>query len=378
MKCGLFSTGYIENKECVFKTKDGREVAVLKNARILRNAQGEIIGGIENITDISSLKKIKEEITDLQFRLKKVYSFENIVGKNPKMINLYELIIKAANSNASILIQGESGTGKELIANAIHYKSSRKDQPLIKVNCSALSETILESELFGHVKGAFTGATRDHAGRFEAAHGGTIFLDEIGDISPLIQVKLLRVLQEKEFERVGDNKPIKVDVRIISATNKDLKQLVDEGKFREDLYYRLKVFPILAPPLRERKDDIPLLVDHFIKKLNQENNKKISHCSPEAMKALLKYSWPGNIRELENALEYAFVVTDGPEIKVEDLPVEIIKSEEKTPAPSSSPEEQLKSILQEHNWNRTKAAKHLGISRVSLWKRMRKYGLLQN
>ena len=395
MKCGLFSLGYIENKECTFQAKDGREVIILKNARILKNKPGEVIGGIENITDITSLKKIKEEITDLQSRLKKIYSFENIVGKNHKMLNLYDLIKKAANSNASVLIQGESGTGKELIANAIHYLSSRKDYPLVKVNCSVLSETILESELFGHVKGAFTGAIKDHAGRFEAANGGSIFLDEIGDISPLIQMKLLRVLQEKEFERVGDNKPIKIDVRIISATNKDLMQLVDQGKFRDDLYYRLKVFPIHVPPLRERKDDIPLLVDHFIKKFNQENNKQAYGCSPEVMRTILNYSWPGNIRELENALEYAFVVTDAPEIKLEDLPIEVIQPKDQNHPPTISserdvlpkdqsssstlsPKDHLRVVLEKHNWNRTKTAQALGISRVSLWKRMKKFGITKN
>jgi transcriptional regulator with GAF, ATPase, and Fis domain len=311
------------------------------------------------------------------------------------MLNLYDLIVKAANSNASILIQGQSGTGKELIANAIHYRSSRKDSPLIKVNCSVLSETILESELFGHVKGSFTGAVKDHVGRFEAADRGTIFLDEIGDISPLIQLKLLRVLQEKEFERVGDNKPVKIDVRIISATNKDLKQLVDQGKFREDLYYRLKVFPIHVPPLRERKDDIPLLVDHFIKRFNEENNKQVRSCSPEAMKAILNHSWPGNIRELENALEYAFVVTDGWEIRLEDLPTEVTHPIDQKPSPVISPgadfqpknryysstplpEEHLKAVLEENNWNRNKTAQALGISRVSLWKRMKKYGITKN
>jgi PAS domain S-box-containing protein len=378
MKCGLFSLGSIENRECTFRTKDGRETVILKNARVLKNRQGEIIGGIENITDITSLKKIKEEITDLQSRLKKIYSFENIVGKNHKMLNLYDLIKKAANSNASILIQGESGTGKELIANAIHYLSSRKNYPLIKVSCSALSETILESELFGHVKGAFTGAIKDHAGRFEAAKDGTLFLDEIGDISPLIQIKLLRVLQEKEFERVGDNKPIKADVRIISATNKDLKQLVDQGKFRDDLYYRLKVFPIQVLPLRERKDDIPLLVDHFIKKFNQQNSKQLHGCSPEAMKTILNHSWPGNIRELENALEYAFVVTDVLEIRLEDLPTELIQAKDQHHSPTISPETHLKAVLEENHWNRIKTAQALGISRVSLWKRMKKYRIMKD
>jgi DNA-binding NtrC family response regulator len=260
------------------------------------------------------------EKTELEHKIKAKFNFSSIVGRSKAISNVINIVSSVASKNVSILILGETGTGKELVASAIHYNSPRSSKPLIKVNCAALSEGILESELFGHERGAFTGAIATRVGRFELADGGTIFLDEICDVSPNIQIKLLRVLQEKEFERVGGNKTKKVDVRIIAATNKDLKKLIHEGTFREDLYYRLNVVNIEIPALRERAEDIPLLVSYFISKLNNEKGYEIRGISKEAMQILLNYTWPGNIRELENALESAMALAQGDTIEAKYLP----------------------------------------------------------
>jgi DNA-binding NtrC family response regulator len=252
---------------------------------------------------------INENLT-LKQQLKTRYKFDNIVGQSSAMQEVFRLVERVANSRASVLIRGESGTGKELIARAIHYNSSRAQKPFVPVACVALSEQLLESELFGHEKGAFTGAISQKPGRFEMAHMGTLFLDEIGDIPGQVQMKLLRVIQEREFERVGGLKTIKVDVRLITATNQDLEKAVKEGKFREDLYYRLQVVQIYLPPLRDRMEDVPLLVEHFIEKYSKENGKSIKYASPEALEAMMKYKWPGNVRELENAVERAVVLAE--------------------------------------------------------------------
>jgi len=250
------------------------------------------------------------ENRDLRQQLKRTYRFDNIVGQSSKMQEVYKLVERVADSRASVLIRGESGTGKELIARALHYNSRRAQGPFVPVACIALSEQLLESELFGHEKGAFTGAVAQKPGRFEMAHGGTLFLDEIGDIPANVQMKLLRVLQEREFERVGGLKTIKVDVRLVTATNQELEKAVKEGRFREDLYYRLQVVQIFLPPLREKKEDIPALVEHFIEKYSAENGKRIKYASPEALELMLRYNWPGNVRELENAIERAIVLAD--------------------------------------------------------------------
>lgn len=254
--------------------------------------------------------RLKEENQQLRQQLRTVYDYQNIVGRSPSMQEVYRLIQRVSPSRATVLLRGESGTGKELVAKAIHYSSDRADGPFIPVSCAALPDTLLESELFGHEKNAFTGALTQRIGRFELAHGGTLFLDEIAEISPATQVKLLRVLQERKFERLGGTKTIEVDVRVIAATNKDLQQMVKDRKFREDLYYRLQVIEIYLPPLRERKDDIPLLVEHFIQKYSTLNNKQIKAVNPEAMQMLMAYHWPGNVRELENAIEHAVVLAD--------------------------------------------------------------------
>jgi transcriptional regulator with PAS, ATPase and Fis domain len=294
------------------------------------------------------------------------------------MQQIIEVIKVVAKSNATLLITGESGTGKELVARAIHTQSYRKDKPFIAVSCGALPESLLESELFGHEKGAFTGAHAQRRGKFEAAHGGTLFLDEIGEMSANIQAHLLRVLEEKELTRVGGNDLIKVDVRIISATNKDMKKAIANGSFREDLYYRLNVVTIELPPLRERKDDILLLADYFLKRFASENKKDITGFSPEATECLLKCSWPGNVRELENAIERAVILTQSPRIEAADLPEEkLVLTYPVSPGRSLRDVEQkcIANVLNETNGNCTQAARILGISRVTLYNKIREYGL---
>jgi len=310
-------------------------------------------------------------------RLKKASSFDDIIGRTKKMQEIYELIKIVSQNNSTVLVKGESGTGKELVAQAIHKNSPRCNFSLIEVTCSVLSEHLLESELFGHVKGAFTGAIKDRPGRFEQAQGGTIFLDEIGDINLNAQIKLLRVLQEREIVRVGGERRIKVDVRIIAATNKDLDKEVAEGRFREDLYYRLNVVPIIVPPLRERKRDIPLLVEHFIKMINNKIGKQISSISQKAMNILIEQYWPGNIRQLENAVEYAMIRCQSSEIKVRDLSPDIhhLKGEQTSVQDVMATAEKtaIINMLKSCQWDMTQAAKKMNIGRTTLWRKMKKY-----
>lgn len=387
--CGVIKHGRTEAKECFIRHKKGYDVPVIKNARLARDDNDQIIGIVETITDLTELKKVRQTAEEAQRKLKETYSLGSIIGKSAAMQNVFDAVRAASNSRANILIQGESGTGKELVAGAIHYLSHSADKPMVTVNCSALSETLLESELFGHVKGAFTGAHRDRKGRFEEAHGGTIFLDEIGELTPYMQVKLLRVLQEREIERVGDSKKIKIDIRIITATHKDLFALTREGMFREDLFYRLKVFPIRVPPLRERRDDIPLLVKHFIEKGNQREGKSVKRADSDAMKRIIEHPWIGNVRELENAIEHAFVLCDSDAISTKDLPVEIREPhimERYAAAPSPVPvqrqkltREELVQLLDECEWNKAEVARRIGKSRTAVWKYMKKWNIpLQN
>jgi PAS domain S-box-containing protein len=380
--CGLFEKGRVVRRRCRLKRKDSRPLYVLKNAVVLRDAEGRVIGGVETLTDLTDLVAKERRIAELQEVLRAGESFHGIVGKSPSMQAVYELIENAARSEAPIIIYGESGTGKELVANAIHRLGPRSKGPLVKVSCAALNESLLESELFGHVKGAFTGADRDRRGRFEAAHKGDLFLDEIGDIPLKTQVKLLRVLQEKEIERVGDNTPIRVDVRILAATHRDLERMIQEGSFREDLFYRLNVIPIHLPPLRERTEDIPLLVDHFVTRLRARTEKAIHGLTEPALEALMAYSWPGNIRELINVLEYAFVVCQEDLIDVAHLPPRICEGRMRGPASPPLPHsgeslEKLRLIeaLKKTGGRRGEAARLLGISRVTLWKWLKKHGL---
>lgn len=389
--CGVIQHGRTEAKECSIRHKDGHDIAVIKNARLAHDEKGRILGIVETITDLTELKKITKLAEETERKLKKVYQLGNIIGKSPVMQKVFDAIRAAANSRATVLIQGESGTGKEMVAGAIHYNGSDATGPLITVNCSALSETLLESELFGHVKGAFTGAHKDRKGRFEEADGGTIFLDEIGELTPYMQIKLLRVLQEREIERVGDSKKIKIDIRIIAATHQNLYELTRQGKFREDLFYRLKVFPIMVPPLRDRREDIPLLIRHFIKKGNQRDHKSIESIDRQGMERLMEHPWPGNIRELENAVEHAFVLCRSNQITLDDLPLEIrerhsfakpnhpIANSSFNPELSqTSPEikltkEFLLTLLEESNWNKAEVGRRIQKSRTSVWKYMKKW-----
>ena len=330
------------------------------------------------INKVVEHQRLLEENIFLHQKLEERYRFENIIAKSPKMQQVIEVIKVVAKSNATVLITGESGTGKELVARAIHSQSYRKDKPFVAVSCAALPETLLESELFGHERGAFTGAHAQRKGKFEIANKGTIFLDEIGEMSANIQVHLLRVLEEKEFTRVGGNELVKVDVRVISATNKDMKKAIADGRFREDLYYRLNVVTIELPPLRERKEDILLLAQHFLKKFAVENQKEIIGFSPEATEFLLKYEWPGNVRELENAIERAVILAQNSYIEVADLPQEsltLVHSAQPGKSLEEIEKNHILNVLNEAGGNYTKAARILGISRVTLYNKIRTYRL---
>jgi transcriptional regulator with GAF, ATPase, and Fis domain len=296
---------------------------------------------------------------------------------------VFAIIEKAAWSDAPIIIFGESGTGKELVARAIHERGKRKDGPYMQLNCAALNEALLESELFGHVKGSFTGAFRDRAGRFEAADGGDLFLDEIGDIPLSIQIKLLRVLETRQFERVGENRPIETDVRIITATNRNLLELIDQKRFREDLYFRINVIPIHLPPVRQRKDDIPLLVNTFISRLALRTGKNIRGLTRKALNCFMEYPWPGNVREMKSALEYAFTVVDREAIDIDHLPPQMLTQSSPVAAVAApglannqnSQRQALIDALQATGGNQSQAARLLGVNRVTVWNRMRKYGI---
>jgi len=362
--------------------KDGSYVHILKNAAILRDEAGQVLGAVETLTDISEIARRDEQIQQLSKLVDTIGDFQGMVGKSPVMQQVFDLTRKAAQSEAPVIIYGESGTGKELVAHAIHALGWRREGPFIPCNCAALNEALLESELFGHVKGAFTGAYTHRQGRFEAANRGDIFLDEVGDIPPAIQVKLLRVLETKQFERVGDHRSISVDVRIITATHRDLETLVSEGVFREDLFFRINVIPIHLPPLRERLDDIPLLVEHFIRHLRRRSGKEISGLTREAMKIFQDYPWPGNVRELKGALEYAFVVAEDGLITPEHLPPQLVSPElsrqhlPETGAIRNADERMalVKALRQSHG-NQSQAAALLGVSRVTVWHRMKKHGI---
>jgi two-component system NtrC family response regulator len=335
------------------------------------------------------LKLLKSENESLRQKLAERHRFTNIVSASPLMEEVLNIAARSASSRTSVLIEGESGTGKELIVRAIHYASPRKDKPLVVVNCAAISENLIESELFGHEKGAFTGALQTRLGRLEEADGGTLFLDEVGDIPLSAQVKLLRFLQFGEFQRVGSNETRKVDVRLIAATNRNLREMIKEGTFREDFYYRLNVINIYVPPLRKRKEDIPLLIDHFIKKFAEENRKSIQGISREAMDLLMKYDYPGNVRELENMIERAVVLARGEIIEKEDLPIQFhIKngSNETLPPLEYYPgnfrekveafeKDLIVQALEKAGYNQSKAARALGLSERNLRYKMNKYGL---
>jgi two-component system response regulator HydG len=373
--CSLFSGGVVHDKRCRIRTKSGKTVYLLKNAVLLKNDNGEVIGAVENITDITSLYMKELELEELKQEMRQYYWFMGLLGNSVPMQKLFDKIRNAATSDASVLIYGESGTGKELIANAIHKLSVRKDGPFIKMNCASLNEYLLESELFGHKKGSFTGAISDRKGRFEAADKGSIFLDEIGDMPHAMQVKLLRVLEEKVIERVGEHKPIKIDIRLISATHQDLHELISAGRFRQDLMYRVNSIIIHTPPLRERTEDIPLLVAHFLKKISITNDKVINRVSSPALEVLGNYKWPGNVRQLVNAIEHAAITCKTDAIDVSDLPDYVFEEEKIEKNEQLGEKDKIHSALTMFKGNRTLAAKHLGISRVTLWKRIKDYNI---
>ena len=378
--CSLFATSAVREKQCLITNKAQRAVHVMKNATVLKDDDDKIIGAVEMFTDQSELVHKQMEVDSLRKTCHLEEGFHGMIGRSNAIQRVFDLVESVAPTAAPVMILGKSGTGKELVARAIHEVSPRNKEPFIKVNCAALNESLLESELFGHEKGSFTGAERLRIGRFEAAHGGTIFLDEIGDIPLSTQVKLLRVLEEREIERVGDHRPIKVDVRIVTATNKNLEELIREGSFREDLYFRISVFPLSIPALKDRRDDIPVIVESFLEQHALKVGKTETGIHPRAMEKLLNYDWPGNVRELKNAIEYASVLCTGPVIEVQHLPPRIVSSPGDDAPPGDSDHhkgkrESLLQILRECGGNQSEAARRLGVSRVTIWQRIKKFNI---
>ncbi|MBU2550465.1 MAG: sigma 54-interacting transcriptional regulator [Proteobacteria bacterium] len=357
------ATAYIINNQ-------GHRVPVRLSAAVLRDENGRVIGGVETFQDL-------REIEELQKQLESRYTFEDIIGRSPEMMRLFELLPQIADSDSTVLIEGPSGTGKELFARALHNLSPRRKQPFIPVNCAALPDSLLESELFGYRAGAFTDARKDKAGRFALADGGTIFLDEIGDISPALQVRLLRVLQERIIEPLGATKPRPVDVRVVAATNKDLAELVQGDRFREDLYYRIRVIHLILPDLKHRREDIPLLVEHLVAKFNRRQGKNIAGLSPESMARLMEHDFPGNVRELENIIEQAFVLCRSGIIELHHLPPELRPAsgqhaEAFGPMNLKTMEKHfIAETLRYYNGNRKRTARALGIDASTLWRKIK-------
>ena len=357
--------------------KDGKEIPISISTAVLRDEKGKMIGGVETFRDLSTIEELKKE-------LRQQYTFQDIVSKNHVIQEIFQILPDIAESDSTVLIQGPSGAGKELFAKAIHNLSLRKDNPFIKVNCGALPDNLLESELFGYIKGAFTDAKMDKPGRFALADGGTIFLDEIGDMSPVLQVKLLRVLQDREYEPLGGTSTVKVDVRIVAATNKDLVALVQSRQFRDDLYYRLNVMKIDLPPLVRRREDISLLVERFVEKFNLKTGKNLSGVSHEVMSFFMRYDFPGNVRELENIIEHAFVMCKGDVIELRHLPSELIErsnmtllEEREVDRPLQRAEsESIRKALERNRGNRLRTARELGIDRTTLWRKIKRYGIV--
>lgn len=362
----------VVNETVYIINASGRKIPISISAAVLRDKKGEVIGGVETFRDLSAIEELKRE-------LEKKYTFQDIISKNEKMLRIFDILPGIAESDSTVLIEGQSGTGKELIARAIHNLSHRKDKPVVAINCGALPDTLLESELFGYKAGAFTDAKKDKPGRIAMAEGGTLFLDEIADISPALQVRLLRVIQERIYEPLGSTKAINANVRIIAASNKDLLKLVRKEKFRDDLYYRINVIKISLPNLRERIEDIPPLIDHFIQRFNNLKGKSITGVSPDVLAILMNYNYPGNIRELENIIEHAFVLCRGSIIGIDCLPDSVRPESLKAALPSKSFEDleaaYLLEMLKRHNWNRAKTAAELGMHKTTLWRRMKKLNI---
>ncbi|MCU0596666.1 MAG: sigma 54-interacting transcriptional regulator, partial [Desulfobacterota bacterium] len=364
------------NKKGLLTTKDRRGIPIRGNYMALRNEGGRVIGGLATIQDLSLLDQLQRAITSR-------YAFADMIGKDPSIQKVFEIVPVIAESDATLLIEGPTGTGKDLLAKVIHNASRRTHKPMVKVNCAALPDTLLESEMFGYVKGAFTGADRDKPGRFQEAEGGTIFLDEIGDLPLSLQAKLLRVLEDKEFYPLGSRKTTKVDVRIIAATNRVLEGMVEAKRFREDLFYRLNVIRLELPPLKERRADIPLLIEHILRQLSSAKERKASRISEEAMAILLNYDFPGNVRELENVLEHALIICQEEAIEPKHLPLFLRKAmpaagsraEAGRPENLPSEKERLLQALEKHHWHRGEAARALQMDRTTLWRKMKRHHL---
>jgi PAS domain S-box-containing protein len=356
----------------------GQKIPLSIRTSILKGEEGESIGGVVTFRDLSAVEELRKELLDR-------YTFQDIISKNQEILKIFSILPDIAESESTVLIEGPSGSGKELFARAIHSLGPRKDHPLVVVNCGALPETLLESELFGYVQGAFTDAKRDKPGRFALAEGGTLFLDEVGDLSLVMQVKILRTLQEKVYEPLGGTAPKKADVRIIAATHQSLGEKVRQGTFREDLYYRLNVVKIHLPPLCERREDIPLLVDHFIHRFNLKQNKRVLGAQPEVMDLFMNYDFPGNVRELVNLLEHAFILCHGPEIQLSHLPPDFLqamgkKSSELSALSSASLLRRTEAqiiieTLHRNKGNRRKTAQELGIDKSTLWRKMKRFAI---
>jgi len=382
--CSLFEENdqTMKRCRCGIIRKDGTCLQAFKNASILKDNQGRTIGAVETITDLSEIDRLDQEVTDLTRQLEEDFGFHGIIGKSAVMRQVFDVIQKTARSDAPVIIYGESGTGKELVARAIHDLSRRRKGPYVQLNCAALNASLLESELFGHTRGAFTGALRHKIGRFEAANGGDFFLDEIGDIPLPIQVKLLRVLETKQFERVGDHQPIAVDVRIITATNQNLPEMIATKRFRDDLFFRINVVPIHLPPLRERREDLPLLINEFLHRLRTRTGKKITGLNPAVLHRFMEYSWPGNVRELKSFLEYAFVVAEKGTISEDHLPPHMARPENaaRRAGPplkgvATTDQAALVDALRASHGNQSRAAAILGVSRITVWRWIKKYNL---
>ncbi len=349
------------------------KVLSLTTSPLLDEAQ-KALGAVLTIRDETRLDSLERDLSERR-------NFDRLIGANLKMQNIYSLIETLANVDSTVLIIGESGTGKELVAESLHFRGVRSAKPLVKVNCAALPENLLESELFGHVKGSFTGAMQDKVGRFQKADGGTIFLDEIGDISPALQVRLLRVLQEREIEKVGGNEPIKVDIRVVAATNKNLKEKVDAGEFREDLYYRLKVVEVRIPPLRERTEDIPLLVEHFLGKYNNKFKRQVTGVSDAVMNCFMNYDWPGNVRELEHVIEHAFIVCREDILSTAHLPEDLLQAiddHDLSPETDAASRDGILDALRSARGNKSRAADLLGVSRRTIYRKIEEFGIDDN
>jgi PAS domain S-box-containing protein len=363
----------VVNRSVYILRPDGERVPISVSTALLKDREGNIMGGVETFRDLRLVEQLRAEIA-------RQYTFADILSKNREMRRLFDILPTVAESDSTVLIEGESGTGKELVARAIHSLSPRRDKPLVTVNCGALPDTLLESELFGYKAGAFTDARKDKPGRFALAEGGTVFLDEIGDVSPALQVRLLRVLEDRTYEPLGGAESVKADVRVVAASNRRLADLVKAGTFRQDLYYRINVVGLTLPPLRQRREDIPLLAEHFIGRFNRLRDKDIIGVSAEVLRTLLTHDYPGNVRELENIIEHAFVLCHGGMIQPEHLPEYLRPAEPAPAAPSAKTLRDLEAHLiyetmRRHGWNRLATAKELGIHKTTLWRKMKQLGI---